>query len=72
MGYLCARERRLLSNTQLLRLYEKRRGAVIPRAYERGRVMEYELAYVVRLNGKGKGSIEYIPADEYKREGESK
>jgi len=34
--------------------------------------MEYELAYVVRLNGKGKGSIEYIPADEYKREGESK
>ena len=28
-----------------------------------------ELAYVVRLNGKGKGSIEYIPANEYKGEG---
>lgn len=31
--------------------------------------LKLELAYVVRLNGKGKGSIEYIPADEYEREG---
>ena len=34
--------------------------------------MDLQLAYVVRLNGKGKGSIEYIPAEEYEREGEGK
>ena len=34
--------------------------------------LKLELAYVVRLNGKGKGSIEYIPADEYEKEGEGK
>jgi PHD/YefM family antitoxin component YafN of YafNO toxin-antitoxin module len=34
--------------------------------------MEYELAYVVRINGKGKGSVEYISAEEYEREGEGK
>jgi hypothetical protein len=33
--------------------------------------MELKLAYVVRLNAKGKGSIEYIPVDDYEREGES-
>ena len=27
--------------------------------------MDLKLAYVVRLNGKGPGSIEYIPAEEY-------
>ena len=40
MGYLCARERGLPSNPQLLRVHEKRERAVIPRLYERGRVME--------------------------------
>ena len=44
MGYLCARERRLPSNTQLLRLHEKRRGTPIPQAYERGRVMSNYVA----------------------------
>jgi hypothetical protein len=34
--------------------------------------MDLQLAYVVRLNGKGKGSIEYISVDEYKEEGEGK
>lgn len=32
--------------------------------------MEYEVAYVVRLNGKGKGSIEYLTPEE--AEGEAK
>ena len=32
--------------------------------------MDLQLAYVVRLNGKGKGSIEYISVDEYKEKGE--
>lgn len=31
--------------------------------------MELEVAYVVRLNGKGKGSIEYLTPEEVEREG---
>jgi hypothetical protein len=44
VGYLCARERGLPSNPQLLRVHEKRERAVIPRLYERGRVMTYDQA----------------------------
>ena len=42
MGNLRKRERRVLSNPQLLWLHEKRRGTPIPRSYEgEGKVMEH-------------------------------
>jgi len=31
-----------------------------------------QVAYVVRLNGKGRGSVEYLTPEEIAKEGESK
>jgi hypothetical protein len=33
---------------------------------------DLQVAYIVRLNGKGKGSIEYLTPEEIEREGASK